>query len=70
LEGRDKAQEGAGGVSEEVRERWNNGIEKIAMKVQHTDWGVVRETVESAMGYAYGLVRKETRELERRAEKS
>jgi len=62
LEGRDRAQEGAaGGITQEVRERWNNGIEKVAMKVQHTDWGVVREMVEEGMGYVYGLVRRETK---------
>lgn len=61
LEGRDRAQNGVdGGIGQEVRERWNQGVEKVAMKVQHTDWGVVREMVEEGMGYVYGLVRRET----------
>jgi len=70
LEGRDRAQEAAGGLGEEVRARWNGGIEKLAMTVQHTDWGVVREMVEEGMGYVYGVMRREGRELERKAKKS
>lgn len=58
----------AQGIVETAKEMWNTGLERWVRKVQNTDWGVVRETIEERAGYAYGLARREARELERKAE--